>query len=333
MSDGRYGAAAFTDEPFGLAAWSIELAEQPVEKGGADGTPVSLETYRRQIHLARLGLDRAAQKPGDAGDVERVANMLRHLGSVRLPGGQVLRTDSAARAAELLPPRASSTRRIAAWLHALDTSLQQIQPRSVSTADLAQLDVVLRDARFHPFPTPWEGIRSWIDSLYRRVLRALAAALRPGSASALIPASVLLVLVALVGFLLARGAMGKLVVERAASEEEAATSSPESAARRADELAAAGNLREALRYLFLSTMLQLQAHGLVELRPGMTNREYLRTLAASRPLPEESGQALQRLIDTFDAVWYGHREIGTAEYRSARAESEQIVQSLRERAA
>jgi hypothetical protein len=232
-----------------------------------------------------------------------------------------------------LPPRPGSTREVAAWLDSLDASLQQEQPRDVSAADLAQLDSVLRDARFHPVRWPWDGLDGWITSLYNRVIRALTEVLRPGKPSALIPAIVLLLMIALVAVLIARGAMRRLIVERSAEEEVISPSTAESAEDHAARSAAAGNYREALRYLFLSTMLQLQSQGLVELRPGMTNREYLRTLVVHGPSPAVLHTSLRRLVESFDAVWYGHQPIDEAGYAAARAEASRVSDALKERVA
>jgi hypothetical protein len=279
--------------------------------------PVSLHTYIARVHLARVSLDRAMQNSADRADVDRAARLLRGLATVQVPGGRVLRTDSPARASRLFPITSDSTRHVAAWLDALDDTLQRTQPITVPASDLHQLDTVLRDARFHPVQWPWDRLDQWLVSLYRTLLRDLSQALRPGRPTSVIPAAVLLLMVVAIGYLIARGAMGKLVVERSADDEYASPTTPVAAHRHAGDLAAAGNYREALRYLFLSTMLELQAHGLIELRPGMTNREYLRALIATGSMPEPVAAPLAGLVDTFDRVWYGHQPIDEAGYRRA----------------
>lgn len=296
-------------------------------------TPVSLHTYATRIHLARLSLDRAMLAPADRADVERAARLLRALATVRMPGGQVLHTDSPARAARLFPASPDATRRVAAWLDTLDDTLRSTRPVTVPATDLRQLDTVLLDARFHPVHWPWEGLNQWLVSVYRALLHGLSDALRPGKPTSVIPAAVLLLMVIALAYLLARGAMGKLVVERSAEEEYASPSTPLAASRRAGDLAAAGNYREALRYLFLSTMLELQAHGLIELRPGMTNREYLRAFIATGSIPEPVSLPLAALVDTFDGVWYGRRLIDEAGYRQAQTAATGVLTMLGRHAA
>ncbi len=300
---------------------------------GPGSTPVSLHTYVARVHLARVSLDRATHTPADQTDVVQTARILRGLDAVQMPDREVLHTDSVSRAASLSPISADSTARVAAWLDTLDDTLQRTQPQAVPASQLRQLDIVLRDSRFHPVQWPWERAEHWLVSLYKSLLRVLTGALRPGRPTAVIPAAILLLMVVGVGYLIARGALGKLVVERSASEEYASPTTPLAAGRRAEVLAAAGNYREALRYLFLSTMLQLQAHGLIELRPGLTNREYLQALLVSGSVPEPVAGHLSAIVDTFDSVWYGHRPIDEAGYHRADAAAAAVLDALRSRAA
>lgn len=296
-------------------------------------TPISLQTYIARIHVARLTADRAIKSPNHNADLQQAARILRGLSAVRMPGGAVIHTDSAARAAKLLPWGSESSTRDVTWLNVLDVTLQQSRPRNVPASDLMQLDSVLRDSRFHPVRWPWDGLQQWVDSLYGRFVRAVSGVLRPGSPTAIVPAIVLLLLVAAVAFLIARGAMGKLVVERSSDEEYASPTSPVTAGRRAEDLAAEGRYREALRFLFLSTMLQLQEHGLVELRPGLTNREVLHSLLSADSVPGSVAGPLGALVDTFDAVWYGHRAVDVDSYRAAVLHAASVTAAITSRAA
>lgn len=286
--------------------------------------PVSLATYRAHIHAARQLLDRAA--PGSADTAAEAARLLRGLDRVRLPrGAGIVYTGVAFQAAALRSRAPFRVGRATKWLDALDDELAADRTGSVPAARLAALDTVLRDPRFHPIQTPFDRLGEWLQSLYRRLLQALDHALQPGSPSSLVPAVLLLALVAGVAVLLARGALGRLVVERSADEERVTPSTPESAMDRAEECASAGRYRDALRFLFLATLLQLQGVGLLELRPGRTNREYLQDLRASSA---GSDEPLRALTDTFDAVWYGHRHIDEAGFRAAREEARRAVAAL-----
>jgi hypothetical protein len=91
----------------------------------------------------------------------------------------------------------------------------------------------------------------------------------------------------------------------------------EAARQRADQVAEAGDYRSALRYLVLATLLYLQERGALDLRPGLTNHDYLSLL---RNRASEVGQswtldqsALQELVQAFDRTWYGHQPFDEAD--------------------
>lgn len=71
--------------------------------------------------------------------------------------------------------------------------------------------------------------------------------------------------------------------------------------QRALEQAAAGNYRDAIRYLYLTTLILLDERGLLRFDHSLTNREYLQRLGPSRLTA-----LLTPIVDTFDRTWYGH---------------------------
>jgi len=80
-------------------------------------------------------------------------------------------------------------------------------------------------------------------------------------------------------------------------------------------------------------MLVLQERGALELRTGMTNREYLRVLREFRPGNEELQQALDSLVDAFDDAWYGHLAFGAQDFDRCRSISLQIQRAAAREAA
>ena len=101
----------------------------------------------------------------------------------------------------------------------------------------------------------------------------------------------------------------------AAADEEAATA--QEARQRATSLAQAGSYRDAVRQLYLSTLLSLEERGVLRRDRSLTNREVLAQLDWAASSAAGSGAALsgpalhQRLrdiVDTFDGVWYGVQE-------------------------
>jgi hypothetical protein len=115
--------------------------------------------------------------------------------------------------------------------------------------------------------------------------------------------------------LLARGGLTRVVVDvsrRAASDPPVHSTA---AAERASHLAEAGDYRMALRFLVLQTLLGLQEAGVMELRPGLTNREYLEALRRTADWCAPGREPLETLVDEFDRVWYGHFPIDAERYR------------------
>ena len=83
--------------------------------------------------------------------------------------------------------------------------------------------------------------------------------------------------------------------ESVATEQEALTHS--------ERAAESKNFREALRFLYLSAILNLQERGMLTYDKSLTNLEYLHTLGAHAELQ----QVLRPAIRVFDEVWYGYK--------------------------
>ncbi len=82
------------------------------------------------------------------------------------------------------------------------------------------------------------------------------------------------------------------------------------ASQRARQLSSGGDYRQAIRYLYLSALLQLDERGLLRYNRSLTNREYLRQVANQTLLASH----LRPVIDTFDRVWYGFQPIDEHSY-------------------
>lgn len=290
---------------------------------------VPLPVYVQRVHHIRMALD-AAEKPNGESNVAGIQRELTSLSRVRLPGGRVITTDLPRLAEQILPGNALSIRRAAAQIDALDGELRASHFHAARGADLHRLDTVLRDPRFHPARPPWAFITDALNALYRRFIAWLDESLTGNAASGGAFAALLVVLVGAVAVLIARGAMNRLVAETTVDESQTSPTTAADADREAAASARAGEYRQALRFLFLATLLALQERGLIELRPGVTNREYLRALHAVGDGGPRG--ALHALIDLFDASWYGHIAIGAHEYERAQRLAAQAL-ALGERAA
>ncbi|MCC7449926.1 MAG: DUF4129 domain-containing protein [Anaerolineae bacterium] len=78
--------------------------------------------------------------------------------------------------------------------------------------------------------------------------------------------------------------------------------------------------RNAIRYLYLSSLLLLDERGLIRYDRTLTNREHLRQIQHKPQLAE----ALRPVVETFDRVWYGFAPVDDALYQTFRANVEQL---------
>lgn len=295
------------------------------------GTTPSLAQYRQAVHAQRIALDRAATRPNHV-VLARVRSRLQVLASVTLPDGSVVHTDLPLLAGTLIGSDRTSVRLAAAQLDEVDDALHRSPRSAVSRRDLAALDAVLRDSRFHPARPPWAAVTDKIAQLQERILQWLLVQLTENRGSTGVFALLLLLAIAGTGYLLARGALGRMVIDSSAEDDDSTPTSSASAEAYARSHTAAGDYREALRYLFLGTLLALQERGALELRPGTTNREYITALRAESG-DQPSWAALSELVDTFDRVWYGHAPINAAQYERCRADTERLLNSAAREAA
>jgi len=73
-----------------------------------------------------------------------------------------------------------------------------------------------------------------------------------------------------------------------------------------------GDYRKAMIYLFSHVLVSLDQKGLVRLRKGKTNRQYLRELRTHRPL----ANYYQRVMVPFEATFFGDHELDKHEFEN-----------------
>lgn len=290
--------------------------------------PLSLSRYIASVHAVRSSIDRLARGPVNRNSrLPRIEHRLRALTRVRLPDGRVVDTATPRLADQLGPGDRSSLLRVARSLDSLDEALHRASVVRPDAARLAILDLVLQDPRFHPRRSPLQQLEDWLLQAAIQLLhwaRVPTSVVGPGT---LVTAILFLLLVAGGGALAARGALRRVVVEAAMTGEVHVPVTSRSAHTESDRLAADGDFRAALRYLVLATMLALQEAGLLELRPGMTNHEYVEMLRmAERRGPEAS---LGALVDRFDRVWYGHTPLDASGYAACKDLADRALASVR----
>jgi hypothetical protein len=88
---------------------------------------------------------------------------------------------------------------------------------------------------------------------------------------------------------------------------------------------AAGEYREAARYVFLSTLLALDEAGRLRIDVTMGNRDVLRQARAVPYLAE----ALTPVVRRFELFWFGHTPVTRQDYERYRALYERALEVAR----
>jgi hypothetical protein len=182
--------------------------------------------------------------------------------------------------------------------------------------DLAPLQEIFARPEFQweesqPLVIPnWlDRILNWLDQLSNRVVNALL----PYGRIPLIITAVLLFLLSL--FFISRSLSRSLVQEaqlEVEGNENDDLMTSKGAFKRAENLSMQGDYRNAIRYLYLSSLLVLDEQGVMRYDRSRTNREYLRSVS-SRP---ELAKPLRDVIEVFDRTWYGFEDVDENTYKS-----------------
>ncbi len=298
----------------------------------------SLEQYQRTVHALRIALDRLAPGGGSA-QAAKIAVQLRSLGEVQISAGRTIQTSTPDLAAQVTGGGRTSARRVAREIDRLDSALRTQPVAPAAASELAALDSVLRDSRFHPQQNLFQQFGVWIWQPVQWVLDRIQQLLQNVQPGGELPTGLLL-LIALAFVLAVAGLavlLGRAAIARVTGTFEPAADSDEPtsvrlAQARADAMEVAGDLRSALRYVLLATMLELGDRGVLELRPGLTNREYLHRFRVG-PHAGPSEEAFAELVELFDRTWYGHQPIDRTAYERGRELGRQALRTARERIA
>jgi len=285
----------------------------------AEAIPVA--DYWQRLAALQAQVDSAAGQPLEARQalLAPAADAWEAVTAVTLEDGTTVPVDHSALVAAL--------RAAAPNLGALKTRLANLAaahaawpaPRHTAN-DVRRLQAVLDRAEFAWAVQPPNPLTALWDRFVNVVLRLLARLL-PDSVGIPFFGDVVgwaftvlsvLVVVGIVAYAL-RGLLGGLVREATLPADaglEAGDLSPELAQQQAQRLAGQGDYRAAVRYLYLSALLSLEARGLLRYERTLTNREVLRRLGDH---PELAG-VLREVVEVFDRVWYGCQPLDAAAY-------------------
>jgi hypothetical protein len=104
---------------------------------------------------------------------------------------------------------------------------------------------------------------------------------------------------------------------------DAEVTTAEEAIQRAQQASAVQDYRQAMRLLYLATLLKLDEIGTLRYDRALTNREYVRQVSLSADL----SSALRPVVETFDDVWYGYRPLTPAGYATFAAQVDGLMKA------
>jgi hypothetical protein len=284
--------------------------------------PVSFDAYRRAVAQALALVQQAnTRAPNErATELNQAIALLEPIRAVQLPSGAETPVDNTALIALLRD--ASKTEQAVTRLTALQDVLAQplaeIHPR-----DLAVLQQILSRP---PFADETSTLPPWLQEMLKRIADIFDRLVNNTARGIFDGRDVIIVFGILLGlgvlFYFIRHLRRNLAPEKvlAPLPEEHATRAPSAAFARAEFFIRQGDYRNAVRQLYLATLLLLDQRGKLRYDPTLTNREYLRQ-ALNDP---RTTAALAPIVETFDRTWYGLEPLSQSEFDAYRARVEAV---------
>lgn len=287
---------------------------------------ISLTLFWALVEDTRLAMAQLETPPANlqAGELHRLAQRWQDIRAVTLPDGRAFPI-STSRLVSRLTADSPATDAIEAELNALLAARENWPDRPPLPSDArAQLDRILAGPEYQwaSGGEPNAIIRFIRTAILRFYLLVLSLTNFTSRGISAVVGALIFLIVLVFGL---RGLWSTLVGE-AALVTDHHLDEPISAAvalERAREFSLSGDYRTAVRYLYLSTLLELEERGLLIYDRSRTNREYLRSVA-DRP---ELAATLRDVVDVFDRVWYGFQPLAEDAYLQYQAQ----VEALRRR--
>lgn len=295
---------------FALFLFLVIVSIQPAR---AQTGSLSAEAYWETLDEVRLALEQA---PGDE-QLAELANRLEAITSVVLPDGVHIPVDHRYPAA-LLTSDPPETDRVLAFLDLAVDLLNERPAQAADPAKLSALAAILSEPEYawqesagpNPLAELWQRFLNWAAQIFGRLFAG--ASLGP-VLNAVLAGAISVFLALVLRFVYIHSI--RSVIREAQTGPEAEIPPGLTADRayaQARSSSEAGDLREAVRYLYLAALLALEAGGHIRLDRTHTNRELLADLS---PRPELA-RRFRSVSETFDRVWYGFQTISREDYSS-----------------
>lgn len=324
----------------------VAVFAQNEELPSAPESPVSEAAYWQFVEDSLAYVSPLSERDEEA--FERLADGWASISAVTLPNNKILPIDHSDLVASIREDELDTIYNRLAILHDLDAELRIEEPEEDEALDDEEseplgvlpefspdnpemteesLDDILSRPKFQIDETTavendtmqrfWRRFLNWFSSLFAGVgqipfLRELMIGLG---------FIILLGIVGIALWQLRRNVQQGEVVEYDEFELERQLGS-QGALEKAQNLSGEGDYRTAVRYLYLSTLLELESRNLLSYDRSRTNREYLRDIA-DKP---ELATLLKDVVGVFDAVWYGYEPLSESAYSAYQQRVEALTQ-------
>ncbi|NWG05716.1 MAG: DUF4129 domain-containing protein [Chloroflexi bacterium] len=302
-----------------LSVWLIAILSL-MNLAAVDEPPISFDGYWELVRNTRQTIIRLEASPENdvRAGLDELVSQWEHVKAVEFPDQSVVSIDPSHLIGELKkePPDLG---RLEALMDALLQAHEEYPRRVFTVQDVEPLREILERPEFQ-----WQEAQpaqnpAWIQRILDAIaefMNRLAYGVQNGVYYGRVPlilAAVLLFLLSL--YFITRNLSRSLVREAelaAENGDEDAVLTSKGAMQRAQTLSGQGDYRNAVRYLYLSSLLILDEHGVLRYDRSRTNREYLRSVSSKPELAKPLGD----VIDVFDRVWYGFEAVDDEAYRS-----------------
>lgn len=302
-----------------LSVWLIAILSL-MNLAAVDEPPISFDGYWELVRNTRQTIIRLEASPEEdvRAGLDELVSQWEHVKAVEFPDQSVVSIDPSHLIGELKkePPDLG---RLEALMDALLQAHEEYPRRVFTVQDVEPLREILERPEFQ-----WQEAQpaqnpAWIQKILDAIaefMNRLAYGVQNGVYYGRVPlilAAVLLFLLSL--YFITRNLSRSLVREAelaAENGDEDAVLTSKGAMQRAQTLSGQGDYRNAVRYLYLSSLLILDEHGVLRYDRSRTNREYLRSVSSKPELAKPLGD----VIDVFDRVWYGFEAVDDEAYRS-----------------
>ena len=302
-----------------FVVWLIALLSL-TNLAAADEPSITFDGYWELVRNTRQALVQLEASPeGEVREgLDDLASKWEAVTAVEFPDQSVVPVDASYLVA-VLRQDSPNLKRIVSLMDALLKAHEEFPQKVFTVQDVEPLREILAHPEFQwaqaPAPENPEWLQRILDAIaefMNRITYGIQNGVYYGRVPLIVAAVVIFILSV---FFIARNLSRSLVREAeiaAENDDDDTLLTSQGAMQRAQTLSGQGDYRNAVRYLYLSSLLILDEHGVLRYDRSRTNREYLRSVSSK---PGLAGP-LSDVIDVFDRVWYGFDQVDEETFQS-----------------